>query len=262
MKKLSLFILSIFTFITCLFLIISLSLDYTLSRKSISHIIKNVEVTNLLQKLKIRDELYQIANYHQINQEDFDQLLSSKKANDYISSLTEEVIHYIVNQEDLSKDKIYLLTSTFLDTIKLDDQLINSVSSLVYERLNQATLDIHVSDNNFIYIITNSNVKTILFIAFILEIIFIIFVAWHEKNFFAYFGFVSLFLTITTFLFVFIFKLGFTSILKNNTLISLVDPIISGGYQLSIILFIITASCFLIQKILTKYITDYANIPF
>jgi len=233
--------------------------------------VDTIEVKEVLERLEIKDEIYQIASNYQLGEDQVDQLLSTDEINSYIASLSEELIHQLIQKQEISKSKIYTFTSTFLDTSKisiLSDQLKNqftsSITDFIYDKLHNIEFDNTVTYSNTIYTIANFNTKILLIIVLIIEIILIVILSWKKKNFFAYFGGVTLFLSITTFLFVFFFKVGCSTIFErqNHMLISLLEPIIASGYWLSMVLFIIMTIFFILHGILKKYIKDYANIPF
>lgn len=266
MKKFISIILTIITTATAFLTIIVFAIGMIFSTKTTQKIVKNADVTEIVEEIKEDgdlDPLYEEAQKYDIPEEKVDEVLSSDEAKEYYNALMQKYLNGELNNVSKETQKLIDEATERYD-IKINEEqkeeLNEKINDTIVGKSKTIKIDAPVANvkiSDYAEMLNGKVLKIVLLILLAIENIILIIINWQKKNYMSYIATIFLFAAILTGLFTFIFQavLAF----GNNTLeqtignlVTLFKPILNKGYITALILFIISILSYILNSQLTK----------
>ncbi len=259
MKKVISIFLTIIMFFNAMEIIGIVSLRAILSSSATQKLIKETDVTEIIEEVKESGELdpiYNEAEKYGVSEDKIDEVLNSDEAKEYYGTILQK---YIDGTDDTLDADTQKLIDEAADKYNIDineeqkEEITKNINEIVVvnkkEVVNNELAD---NINKYKKFVKNNALLIISTISLLVEALLIIILNIKKKNFMSYFGVCCLLVAIFTCLLTFGFQIILAALnqdIKLN-LVKLFGGFLKKGYILSIGLFIVMIICFIINKII------------
>ncbi len=257
MKKVISIFLTIIMFFTAMEIIITYSLRSILASDAMQKLIKETNVTEIVEEVKESGDLdfvYDEAQKYGVSEEKVDEVLASDEAKEYYGAILQKYLDGTDTTLDADTQKfIEEATEKYnIDiTEEQKEELKNNINEAVIVNKKEVVHnDLANNINKYTSFVKNNAIFIIAIVSLLVQILLIVILNIKKQNFVSYFGVCLLLLAIFTALFTFGLQI-ILAILNQDISINLVKlfgSMLQKGYILSLILFVLMIICFIINK--------------